>query len=230
MPHIIGYTRVSTQEQATSGLGLEAQCSAIHARAAERGWEIVAMEEDAGLSGKTMRNRPALARALTLLDQGVADTLVVYKLDRLSRSLVDFGTLLERAQANGWALVVLDMDLDMTTPSGRMIANSLMNFAQFEREMISLRVKDALSVKKGRGDALGRPRIILPALEARIHRDRCEQGMTLRAIAAGLEEDGVPTPGGGRWQISTIKSVLARVPMTIPNAVSAIRERQLDLE
>src|SRR4051812_11038212 len=93
------YTRVSTAEQAESGAGLAAQEAALRAHAARRGWETVDYLTDAGASGKSMAGRPGLARAIDLVTTGQADALAVAKLDRLSRSLLDFAGLMVRAQS-----------------------------------------------------------------------------------------------------------------------------------
>src|SRR5690242_4001873 len=98
-PRAIGYLRVSTDEQVGSGLGLAAQRAAIVAEAERRGWQLELFEEE-GRSGKDL-NRPVLADALDRLDRHQADVLVVAKLDRLSRSVRDFGAVLERAARRG---------------------------------------------------------------------------------------------------------------------------------
>lgn len=106
---VVGYTRVSTDEQAVSGLGLAAQRAAIETECARRNWTLLAIHQDAGASGKTM-DRPGLADALADAEQGRAAALVVSKVDRLSRSAFDFVGLLERAQRSRWALVALDVN------------------------------------------------------------------------------------------------------------------------
>jgi DNA invertase Pin-like site-specific DNA recombinase len=207
---VIGYIRVSTDEQAESGLGLEAQRSAIEGECARRGWDLQEVFEDAGSSGKSLSRRPALTRALTVVRSGQADALVVAKLDRLSRSLLDFAGLMEDARKGGWALVILDLGVDTTTPSGEMIANVMATFAQFERRLIGQRTKDALAVKKRQGVRLGRPVMVEKAVAKRIARER-RLGTSLRGIAEGLNEDKVGTAhGGDKWYASTVKAVLER--------------------
>src|SRR5436309_12983601 len=100
---VLAYARVSTQEQADSKAGLEAQKAAIAAEARRRGWAIVETIEDAGYSAKDLR-RPGIKRALEELERGRADALVVAKLDRLSRSMIDFTRLMRQAQRQNWAL------------------------------------------------------------------------------------------------------------------------------
>jgi DNA invertase Pin-like site-specific DNA recombinase len=187
-----------------------AQRTAIEAEALRKGWPIVTVLEDAGKSGKTTKGRDALEAALTLLDAGGADALVVAKLDRLSRSIVDFGQLVERAKANRWAIVLLDMQLDMTTPQGELMANMLVSFAQFERRLIGQRTRDGLAAKRASGVRLGRPVSTPDRIVERIRRERAA-GTSLGAIAASLNVDAIPTSQGGvQWHASTVRAVLAR--------------------
>src|SRR3979411_1822110 len=97
---VVGYVRVSTGEQGASGAGLEAQRAAIRAECDRRGWELARIEEDV-LSGKSM-NRPGLQAALEACRSGEVGGVVVAKLDRLSRSVIDFGNLLAEAKRDGW--------------------------------------------------------------------------------------------------------------------------------
>jgi DNA invertase Pin-like site-specific DNA recombinase len=204
---VVAYTRVSTAEQASSGAGLAAQRAAIAAEVERRGWELVGVEEDAGLSGKSTECRPALARALAAVDSGEAEALVVAKLDRLSRSLLDFAGMMERGRKRGWALVALDLGVDTTTPAGEMMANVLASFAQYERRIIGQRTRDALAVKRVQGVRLGRPRTLAGDVRARIVVERAA-GRSLRAIEA-LDVEGVPTAqGGARWYPSTVRAIL----------------------
>ncbi|MFN8111467.1 MAG: recombinase family protein [Thermoleophilia bacterium] len=124
---VVSYSRVSTTEQGQSGLGLEAQRQTIANTAQARGWEIVAELADTS-SGKTLQRRPSLAEALRMVDSGEADALVAAKLDRISRSLLDFAGLVERARRHGWALVALDSPADMSTPQGELVAGVFASF------------------------------------------------------------------------------------------------------
>ena len=204
---LIGYVRVSTAEQADSGAGLTAQRDALDAAASQRGWRLVRIAEDAGVSAKSL-DRPGLTSALEAVERGEADGLVVSKLDRLSRSLLDFAALMERSRRKGWALVALDLGVDTTTPAGEMVANVMATFAQFERRLIGQRTKDALAVKKAEGVILGRPRTLDDRTVASIVGMRAN-GMSLAVIARKLTDDGVPTAqGGARWYPSTVNHVL----------------------
>lgn len=203
---VIAYRRVSTDEQASSGLGLEAQRATIAAAAVARGWDVHWIE-DAGHSAKTLR-RPGVVTALAMLAQGEAEGLVVAKLDRLSRSVQDFAATMDTARKQGWALVALDLGVDTTTPAGELVANVMAAVAQWERRVISVRTVEALAAARERGTRLGRPRQIDPALLARVVAMRTE-GLSLRAIAQALNDQHVPTVSGGRcWHPATIRGLL----------------------
>lgn len=207
---VVGYTRVSTTEQGDSGLGLAAQRTAITVECQRRGWMLAEVFEDAGASGKSLNGRPALTAALDAIRTGAAGGLVVAKLDRLSRSLLDFAGLMDRSRTEGWLLVALDLGVDTSTPSGEMIASVMATFAQFERRLIGQRTKDALAVKKSQGYRLGRPSGIPPLVLAEIEAMRAS-GSSWRTIAADLNSRRVPTSQGGkRWYASTVQQAVLR--------------------
>jgi DNA invertase Pin-like site-specific DNA recombinase len=146
--------------------------------------------------------------ALEALRHGKADALVVAKLDRLSRSMLDFASIMATAQQQHWGLIALDCAVDTTTPAGEAMANVLATFAQFERRLISQRTKDALAMKRAQGVRLGRPRQLPQDVVDRIQRER-GRGETLSAIAKGLNGDQVATAQGGKaWYASTVRAVL----------------------
>jgi DNA invertase Pin-like site-specific DNA recombinase len=166
--------------------------------------------QDQGFSAKDLR-RPGIKVALEELEQGRADALVVAKLDRLSRSMLDFTGLMAKAQKQGWALVALDAPVDSTTPAGEAMANVLAVFAQFERRLISLRTREALAQKKAAGKRLGRRSELPRKVRQRIARRR-RAGASLQAIAEELNRDKVATgQGGKRWYASSVRAVLAAV-------------------
>jgi DNA invertase Pin-like site-specific DNA recombinase len=200
---------VSTSEQASSGAGLQAQRQAIIAECERRGWHLVETIEDAGYSARDLR-RPGIQEALRVLEAGKASALVVAKIDRLSRSMLDFSKLMAKATSEHWALVALDVAVDTSTPSGEAMANMLATFAQFERRLISQRTKEALAVKKAQGVRLGRPPTMPKAVVKRIQRQRT-RGDSLRKIADDLNEAGLPTAQGGvQWYAATVRHVLLR--------------------
>ncbi len=204
----VGYLRVSTSEQVESGAGLAAQRSSIEAETSRRGWQLVETFTDAGISGKSLIGREALTAALTTVESGHADVLIVAKLDRLSRSLLDFAALMARAQEQGWNLVALDLGIDLSTPAGEFLASVMASAAQWERRIISQRTRDALAAKQAAGVRLGRPRRLSQEVVDRIVAAR-DGGKGLTAIARALSEEGVPTAqGGARWYPSTVRAIL----------------------
>jgi DNA invertase Pin-like site-specific DNA recombinase len=204
---VLAYVRVSSEEQADSRAGLEAQRAAIQRECKRRGWEIIDVIEDAGFSAKDLR-RPGVRAALEELERGRADALVVAKLDRLSRSMLDFTAVMAQAQKQAWALAALDCAVDTTTPAGEAMAHVLATFAQFERRLIGQRTREALAVKRKQGVRLGRPQSIPPKLARRIRSMR-SRGLTLQAICDKLNSEGVPTPRGGSvWRPTSLRAVL----------------------
>lgn len=221
---VLAYLRVSTDDQDRSGLGIDAQRATIEEAAASKGWNVVDWIEDRGESGKSLE-RPGIQEALTLIEDGGPDVLVAAKLDRLSRSAIDFMTLVQRAKSNGWALVILDLGVDMTTPVGKFVAGVMAQVAELERDMIRERTKAALKAAQRNGTHVGRPPFGLVAnpedhgpqlvpnlslLGAESHAEGREvlagitttvatmrkQGATFQTIADYLNDDGVPTPSG----------------------------------
>lgn len=137
--------------------------------------------------------------------------LSLAKLDRLSRSLLDFAGLMECSRSEGWSLVALDLGVDTSTPAGEMMASVMASFAQYERRLIGQRTKEALAVLKARGVRLGRPVGLPDGLRQRISIERTG-GKTLSAIAEDLNSARVPTSqGGAKWYPSTVAAVLRSV-------------------
>lgn len=202
----IGYMRVSTQEQADSGLGLEAQRATIQAEADRRGWSVVWIVDE-GYSGKSLV-RPGVTEALRLLAAHKADALVTSKLDRLSRSVVDFANTLTLAKKQGWSVVLLDLGVDTTTPSGKLMAGVMAQFAEYERELIAQRTREALAAAKARGQRLGRPRATSDAVVAQVVALN-QTGLSVRQIASTLNASSVPTTrGAAAWRASSVRRVL----------------------
>ena len=202
----ITYARVSTGKQAESGLSLDDQRERMTAAAAARGWTLVGEYVDAGRSGRSMSARPELAAALDLLDAGEAEVLIVAKFDRLARSLIDLSRLMKRAESRGWNLVVLDLDLDLGSPSGRMVAHIVGAVAQYESDLIAERTAMAHRQMKKRGRRSGQRPILDDEVRLMVAEARAE-GRTYRAIAADLNDRGIPTARGGRWHPSSIAHV-----------------------
>lgn len=209
---MIAYLRVSTAEQAQSGLGLAAQEQAVRAECERRGWELVNLVRDEGASGKSL-DRPGVQSVLARLAAGEAEGLVVAKLDRLTRSLADLVHLLDWSDRVRVFLAALDLGLDTSTPSGRLVASVMASVGEWERSVIAQRTRDAASVRRERGERMGRAgvRDSAPQVAERIARLRAA-GSTWQAIADGLNADGVPTVrGGSAWRVSAVQSAAGYV-------------------
>ena len=203
-PLMFGYTRVSTEEQAETRNGLEAQQAVIAAEATRRDWNVEYFT-DPGVTGKIVGLQ--LQEVLQLLASGQGDGLVVAKLDRLSRSILNASRIIEADNEQGWALVVLDLGVDLTTAAGRMMAHTMLSFAQYERELISERTKAGLAAKKARNEPIGRPRLAKPGVVRRIVLDR-DAGLSFDRIASALTAEGILSPAGRpTWQSSTVRRI-----------------------
>jgi DNA invertase Pin-like site-specific DNA recombinase len=209
MTTMIGYLRVSTEDQASSGLGLDAQRHTIQRYADAHGWDVV-WYEDAGLSAKSM-DRPALQDALTRLHPKKRDVdgIVVAKLDRLSRSVHDFSGLLRVANARGWSVVAIDLGVDTSTPTGRLVANVMMSVAEWEREIIGARTSAAMQAAKRQGRHMGRVSTLPEGTARRLLALRAT--CTLAGTAAQLNAEGLTTATGAPWTASAVAKVQKRL-------------------
>jgi site-specific DNA recombinase len=233
---LISYSRVSTEEQATEGISLSSQRARMEAYAAAMGHTIVAFVEDAGISAKTL-NRPGIKRALKMLRAGEADGILITKLDRLTRRTRDMIELIDKYFATGkYALISLGESIDTASAMGRMILTFFAVIAEWERETIAERTRDALRHKKANGIKLG----ALPLGVRRVKDDRgvvvatvadeseqlvlkralelADQGMKPTAIRAQLVADGLKPKRGGKWHLTTLRKLLARARATRENA------------
>ena len=207
--NLVAYVRVSTAGQAASGIGLDAQRNAITEAAQAQGLTIVEWCEDAGRSGASMRNRAGLRDALQVIKEGRAGGIIAAKVDRIGRSSADVLGLVERAQREGWRLVVLDVGLDSSTPAGELVIAALAMAARFEYRRISERQREKFAEMRRSSPDRPRGRARVPRdVAERIRHDR-EAGGTLQAIADSLNTGGVATARAGtQWHPSTVKSVL----------------------
>ena len=153
------YTRKSSEE------GLEQEFNSLHAQreaceayiASQRseGWVLVRDQyDDGGVSGGTLE-RPGLKRLMQDVDDGLVDVIVVYKIDRLSRSLADFAKLVEVFDRNGVTFVSVTQSFNTTTSMGRLTLNILLSFAQFEREVTAERIRDKVAASRKKGMWMG---------------------------------------------------------------------------
>jgi DNA invertase Pin-like site-specific DNA recombinase len=206
---VVAYVRVSTDEQVSSGAGLEAQRAAIAAEAARRGWTIVGTYSDEGISGaKDVHQRPGLGYAIELIESSHASVLMVAKTDRVARGLRTLLDVIDRVERADGAVVSVDGTIDTSSAAGRFQTQIMGSVAELERALISDRTKAALAVKRAQGVRLGRPSSLSREVVERVLAAR-ESGASLPAIARGLVADGVPTAqGGARWYPSTVRAVL----------------------
>src|SRR5579862_3558934 len=153
------YTRKSSEE------GLEQDFNSLHAQReaceafirsqAGEGWRLhPTAYDDGGFSGGTME-RPALQRLLADIQEKLIDTVVVYKVDRLTRALADFAKMVERFDAHGVSFVAVTQQFNTTTSMGRLTLNVLLSFAQFEREVTGERIRDKIAASKRKGMWIG---------------------------------------------------------------------------
>ncbi len=155
------YTRKSTEaglEQDFNSLDAQREaCEAYIKSQAHEGWKLLPQcYDDGGLSGGTL-DRPALQRLLADIEAGLVDVIVVYKVDRLTRSLTDFAKLVDIFDAHGVSFVSVTQQFNTTTSMGRLTLNVLLSFAQFEREVISERIRDKVAQSKAKGIWMGGP-------------------------------------------------------------------------
>lgn len=218
---VLGYVRVSTKDQAESGLGIEAQIRKIKAYCELYDLKLADILIDDGYSGKTL-DRPALKELIQRLENGEAEGVVIAKLDRLTRSVVDMGILLEKV-FNKKQLFSVSENVDTRTPSGRLVLNVLISVAQWERETIAERTRDALKAKRKRGEKTGGDipfgydekdgKLIPNEMEQRIikliKRLR-EKGYGLKKIARFLNEKGFRTKKGKMFTHMQVKRILER--------------------
>ena len=202
------YTRKSSEE------GLEQNFNSLHAQReacesfiksqAGEGWRLVKTAyDDGGVSGGTME-RPGLQRLLTDVREKLVDVVVVYKVDRLTRSLADFAKMVEVFDGHGVSFVAVTQQFNTTTSMGRLTLNVLLSFAQFEREVTGERIRDKIAASKKNGiwmggtvplgyDWCGRRLLVNPA-EAATVRDIFERYLRLRSVRLLKEElirDGI---------------------------------------
>jgi DNA invertase Pin-like site-specific DNA recombinase len=205
-PLALAYVRVSTDDQAENGASLAAQTLALTEEAERRGWDVEIVREE-GKSAKSL-NRPALTEARARLARGEAQYLLCVRLDRLSRSVADFAALVTEARRKGWGIVLQSPNIDFSDPAGEFTANVLASAAQYERALISARVREGMAQRKSEGQHMGRSadpamldtyrRVLALAAEGRSH----------NSIAAQLTAEGVPTARGGAWAAATVRRMV----------------------
>lgn len=225
---VVGYARVSTEGQAEEGVSLAAQREKLEMYARLHDLEMVALFTDAGVSAKSL-DRPGLHAALAALKDGTATGLVVAKLDRLTRSVRDLGSLVEDYFGEEFSLFSIADNIDTRSAGGRLVLNVLVSVAQWEREAVSERTSEALRHLKAKGVRIGREGMGWRRCEERDAEDRRlveqasdelrtverirdlrRQGLSLRAICSTLQLEGHRTKRGGAWGPQTVAAILKR--------------------
>ena len=218
----IVYVRVSTDKQADKGISLEAQEEKARAYASLYDLDLIEVIFDAGESAKTL-DRPGLQRALSMLKTGKADALLVVKLDRLTRSVVDLGKLIETYFAPGKAaLMSVSEQIDTRSAAGRLVLNILASVSQWERETIAERTRDAMRHKQANGEYIGGEAPYgFKLVDGELIDDEAEQeviqkakayhakGLSLRKIAAELDKQGIKTRRGSIFAANQISRMVA---------------------
>jgi DNA invertase Pin-like site-specific DNA recombinase len=218
----IAYIRVSTDKQADKGVSLEAQEDKARAYAGLYDLELVEVIVDAGESAKTL-NRPGLQRALSMLKTGQAEALLVVKLDRLTRSVKDLGTLIETYFTPGKAaLMSVGEQIDTRSAAGRLVLNILASVSQWEREIIGERTSVAIKHKQSKGEYIGGyvpygfamadGVLVEDAFEQDVigqAREIQASGLSLRKVSAELNRRGFNARNGQAFQAGQIQRMLA---------------------
>ena len=217
----IGYVRVSTEKQADFGVSLEAQAEKVRAMAVVQGAELVDVIVDAGESAKSL-NRPGMARLMALVNAGAVDTVIIAKLDRLTRSVADLAELLKRFERRGVSLVSVADSLDTRSAAGRLVLNIMVSVSQWEREAIGERTRDAMRHKRANGERVGTLPFgyRLAADGSHLEADPAEQGILsrirelkaagfrTRQIAEELNRQGFTTRRGTGWRFQYVAEAL----------------------
>ena len=222
MTKAIGYIRVSTSEQALEGISLDNQKAKIQAYCELNDLELVEIIEDAGKSGKNL-NREGI-QALTGKIRGKSiDAIIVYKLDRLSRKVIDTLSLIEIIEKAGVTFHSLNEKIDTGSAMGRFFLNITASLAQMERDLISERTKDALQMKIANNERAGQIpfgwRLAEDGNSLIPHKEEQEvirlviklhgQGLSYRAICEALTKAGIK-PMGKCWHPQTVKNILKK--------------------
>jgi DNA invertase Pin-like site-specific DNA recombinase len=225
---VVGYTRVSTEEQAVGGFGLDAQEAKIRGYCGLYDLDLVRIHSDPGASGKDL-DRPGVQEVLAELRRrkdGI-DGVVVAKLDRLTRSLRDCADLIDQhfGEKRDKRLFSVEESIDTRRAAGRLVLNVIMTVAQWEREVISERTRDALQAKIAKGERCGKVRFGFDLDDdgktlvenhreqeaIRLMKQWRAQGKSYRELVRLVEELGIETKEGGRiWLPMTIRRILCR--------------------
>ena len=208
------YARVSTAMQVNDGVSLDVQERQLITAAEFHGFEEWDVIREEGKSGKNIKGRPVLQKALKDLESKEADALIVTRIDRLARSTSDFLSIVDVATKHGWRLILLDLNLDTSSYQGRFVTTVMSALAELERGIISERQKDVHKDRRAQGIVWGKdmgPMNRTPQeLKDRILSER-SSGRSYREIASRLNNEEIPTQNGKSWYATTVKNILDRI-------------------
>lgn len=207
------YTRVSTAMQVNDGVSLDVQERQLITAAEFHGFESWEVIREEGKSGKSVKGRPVLQKALRDLESKVADALIVTRIDRLARSTSDFLDVVDRASKQGWRLILLDLNLDTSTYQGRFVVTVMASLAEMERGIIAARQKDVHKDRRERGLVWGKdlgPKEEVDKEVKALILELNRAGVGLREIGRRLDAMKVKPPRGDTWSHVTIKRILGR--------------------
>jgi DNA invertase Pin-like site-specific DNA recombinase len=206
---LIGYVRLSKDN--ANGHSLNSQHDAIAQWCRANGHDLVTVVAEVR-SAKTPSKLAARRLAVAAIHAGMADGMVVRDLDRVTRSTFDGADLLRTATVNGWTLYGAADGIDTSDPQQALTIDIKIAVAAEERRKLAERTRSGLVTARRNGSKVGKPRQVKPEVERRIHR-LAKQGLSAYAIAKRLDQQGVPTPQGGKaWSPSVVRDVINRQP------------------
>lgn len=231
MKRAVGYIRVSTTEQVNEGISLDNQRAKIQAYCDLNDLNLVEIIDDSGKSGKNL-NRDGIQNIIGMVKGKSIEAIVVYKLDRLSRKVIDILNLIETFEKNGITFHSLNEKIDTSTAIGRFFLNITASLAQMERDLISERTRDALQLKISNGQRAGQVpygwrvsddgnTLIRHIKEQKVIekiRNLKDTGFSYRAICHELDSEGYE-PFGKKWHPQTVKNILRK---TVDNGSNPI--------
>ena len=217
------YMRVSTEEQAKDGFSIHAQKEKLSKYASANDWEVIDYYIDDGISGKNLQDRPDVTRLINDVKLGKINNVLVYKLDRITRSVKDLINLIELFEKNDCCFNSVTEKLDTSNAVGRMFIKIIGIFAEFERENLAERVSFGYEQKTREGNytntngvngydyVVGKGTLTINEQEKNTIKNIYKEylnGSSMLKIAKDLNKKNIPGKRGGKWGQSTIKSIL----------------------
>jgi DNA invertase Pin-like site-specific DNA recombinase len=199
--------------QVQDGVSLDVQERQLINAAEFHGFNEYEIVREEGRSGKNVKGRPQLQKALKMLEQKVADALIVTRLDRLARSTSDFLAIVDLANKQGWRLIMLDLNLDTSSYQGRFVVTVMSALAEMERGIIASRQKDVHKDRRERGVVWGKdmgPKQEVDDEIVELIITYRNAGISYRSIAEKLDTAKILPPRGDKWSHVTVKRVIER--------------------